>query len=78
MSDEDRIHPERLYSPREIAWLDGRCVASVYKDLALGAYGPVYKDGRSTRAKGFGIIDRRQKKLKPAALKPPQPQSSFS
>jgi hypothetical protein len=69
----DRILPDKLYTPNEVAQLDGCCVALVYRRLAAGEYA-AFKDGRSTRIPGASILKRRATKLIPATFAPPRPQ----
>jgi hypothetical protein len=69
---DDQISAARLYSPRQVAEIDNICEATTYKRLALGEYGPVFKDGRKTQITGQGILDRRAAKLKPARFKAPK------
>jgi hypothetical protein len=73
MTEADRIHPDKLYSPAQVADLEGCCIALVYKRLAGGEYS-AFKDGRSTRIYGASVIDRRQNKLKVATFKQPTKQ----
>jgi hypothetical protein len=73
--DDGLIHAGRLYSPKQVALLEGCCLARVYQRLAAGEYA-AFKDGRSTRIPGSSILDRREKKLKAASFKAPQPQPS--
>jgi hypothetical protein len=67
----DRIHPDTLYTPNQVAALDGCCIALVYRRLAAGEYSAL-KDGRSTRVPGSSILARRAAKLKPASFKAPK------
>jgi hypothetical protein len=69
MQDADRIHPDTLYSPAEVAKLEGCCIALIYRRLSAREY-PAVKDGRSTRILGAAILARRQAKLAPASFKP--------
>ena len=64
----DRINPDRLYAPAEVAELDGCCIALIYRRLAEGQYAAV-KDGRSTRIPGISILERRARNLVPAKFK---------
>ena len=75
MPDADRIHPDILYTPNQVAALDGCCIALVYRRLAAGEYAAL-KDGRSTRIPGSSILERRAAKLKPAAFKKPAEEPS--
>jgi hypothetical protein len=65
MPPDDRINPNQLYSPRQVGEIDNVSQATVYNRMALGEYGPVFKDGRKTQVPGQGILDRRAAKLKP-------------
>jgi hypothetical protein len=69
MLDANRIHPDILYSPNEVAKLEGCCIALVYRRVAAGEY-PALKDGHSTRILGSAILARRSAKLVPASYKP--------
>ena len=69
--DHGLIHADRLYSPNQVARLDGCCLARVYQRLAAGEYA-AFKDGRSTRIPGSSILARRAAKLTPATFKPPK------
>jgi hypothetical protein len=73
---DDRINPDQLYSPGQVAEIDNISLAMVYVRMARREYGEVYKDGRKTQLTGKGILDRRAAKLKPARFKTPQPQGS--
>jgi hypothetical protein len=68
----DRINPDQLYSPRQVGEIDNICQATVYNRMAVGEYGPVFKDGRKTQITGQGILGRRAAKLKPASFKAPK------
>jgi hypothetical protein len=72
-SDNDGvIHADRLYSPKQVARLEGCCLARVYQRLAAGEYA-AFKDGHSTRVPGWSILQRRATKLRPATFKAPPP-----
>jgi hypothetical protein len=71
--DDGLIHTDRLYSPKQVARLEGCCLARVYQRLARGEYA-AFKDGRSTRVPGASILVRRAAKLKPATFKKPTKQ----
>jgi len=73
--DNSLIRADRLYSPGEVARLEGCCLASVYNRLSAGEY-CAYKDGRSTRIPGLSILARRAAKLTPATFAPPRPPPS--
>ena len=72
MSSDDRINPDHLYSPGQVAEIDNISPAMVYIRMARGEYGEVFKDGRKTQITGQGILDRRAAKLKPASFKAPK------
>jgi hypothetical protein len=79
MSD-DHIGPDKMYRPKEVAALEGICVALVYQRLAAGEYHPCFKDGdKLTLIAGSAILARRRAKLTPAKFKPapPTPPSRF-
>jgi hypothetical protein len=73
--DDGLIHADRLYSPKQVAQLEGCCLARVYHRLAAGEYS-AFKDGRSTRIPGSSILARRAAMLTPATFKAPTPQPS--
>jgi hypothetical protein len=76
MPPDDRINPDQLYSPKQLGEFENICQATAYSRMALGEYGPVFKDGRKTQITGKGILDRRAAKLKPANFKVPKLQGS--
>jgi hypothetical protein len=71
----DHINPDRLYTPNEVAKLDGCCIALVYRRLAGGEYA-AFKDGRSCRIPGLSILERRAQNLRPAKFKPLAPRAT--
>jgi hypothetical protein len=75
MSSDERINPDRLYSPRQVSTLESISLASVYVRLARSEY-LGFKDNRKTVIPGSAILDRRRKNLKPATFKLPVPQGS--
>ena len=72
---DDRINPDRLYSPKQLSNFEGVCLASVYARMGRGEYGQVFKDGAKTAILGESILERRRKNLKPASFKAPVPQA---
>jgi hypothetical protein len=76
MSSDDRINPDQLYSPGQVAEIDNISPAMVYIRIARGEYGEVYKDGRKTQLTGKGLLARRATKLKPATFKTPKLQGN--
>ena len=75
MDAPPNISEQTLYPPRVVAQLDGCCVAEVYLRLSRGEY-TAFKDSRKTLIPGASILERRQKKLKPATFKAPKPKAS--
>jgi hypothetical protein len=69
------IIPDKMYPPREAAFLDGIGVSSIYERLQRGEYQGVVKDGSGTRIPGQSILDRRAR-LPPAKFKPFKPRAT--
>jgi hypothetical protein len=69
------IIPCKMYHPREVAFLEGDGVSTVYERLQRGEYEGVVKDGSGTKIPGQSILDRRAR-LTRAKFKPFKPRSS--